>query len=221
MATFVKGNPVANATSYELLEKTAGGAYESLATGSDINFEVSALGLANGSHTLVVKAKANGYEDSDYSNEIVYEHSGYVTVPLSYFMDLVGTTPGSINMNTNTNTPTHNTSTANWRYAKISLADYDIKRLTVVTGTSGNGVAPVIFTSSETVTKDTVVDKRYGAAHAYITNEHMALLDGEITIPDGATHMIINELLKYSAAAGEANADALAALCQVTYRVKV
>lgn len=218
MATFVKGNPVANATSYELLEKTAGGAYESLATGSDINFEVSALGLANGSHTLVVKAKANGYEDSDYSNEIVYEHSGYVTVPLSYFMDLVGTATGSVNMNTNTNTPTYNPST-NWRHAKVSLADYDIKRLTLVTGTSGNGVAPVIFTSSADVTAETVVDKRYGASHQYITSEHMELLDGEIAVPDGATHMVINELLAYSAAS-TTNADELKALCQVTYRVK-
>lgn len=71
MATYVKGNPVANATSYELLEKV-GSAYNSLKTGSAINFDVSALNLAAGNHTLVVKAKADGYEDSDYSNEVVY-----------------------------------------------------------------------------------------------------------------------------------------------------
>lgn len=29
-------------------------------------------GGAAGDHTLVVKAKADGYEDSDYSNEVVY-----------------------------------------------------------------------------------------------------------------------------------------------------
>jgi hypothetical protein len=75
MATYVKGNAVANATSYELLEKTDG-TYTSLAEASEINFEVSALNLASGDHTLVVKAKANGYVDSDYSNEVVYSVAG-------------------------------------------------------------------------------------------------------------------------------------------------
>ena len=46
--------------------------YETRAIDSSINFEVSALGLPAGDHTFVVKAKANGYEDSDYSNEVVY-----------------------------------------------------------------------------------------------------------------------------------------------------
>lgn len=41
-------------------------------TASEINFEVSALGLSEGEHTFVVKAKADGYADSDYSNEVVY-----------------------------------------------------------------------------------------------------------------------------------------------------
>lgn len=75
MATYVKGNPVENATSYELLEKV-GSAYNSLKTGSEINFDVSALGLSAGDHTLVVKAKADGYEDSDYSNEVTYTVEG-------------------------------------------------------------------------------------------------------------------------------------------------
>lgn len=72
MATFVKGDAVADATNYELLEKTAEGAYTSLAEKNEINFEVSALGLAAGNHTLVVRAKAEGYENSDYSNEVIY-----------------------------------------------------------------------------------------------------------------------------------------------------
>lgn len=46
--------------------------YAYLAENSEINFEVSALGLETGDHTLVVKAVAEGYEDSDWSNEIVY-----------------------------------------------------------------------------------------------------------------------------------------------------
>ena len=76
MATYVKGNAVANATSYELAEKNANGTYSALDTANEINFELEKLGLLNGNHTLVVKAKAEGYEDSDYSNEVVYTVRG-------------------------------------------------------------------------------------------------------------------------------------------------
>lgn len=72
MASYIKGNPVANATSYELFEKS-GSIYTSLKTGSEINFNLDELSLSAGQHTLVVKAKADGYEDSDYSNEVGYE----------------------------------------------------------------------------------------------------------------------------------------------------
>lgn len=75
MAYYIKGNSVANAKKYELFKK-ANGVYTSLAEASEINFEVSALGLASGSHVLVVKAKADGYEDSEYSNEVTYTVEG-------------------------------------------------------------------------------------------------------------------------------------------------
>jgi hypothetical protein len=39
---------------------------------SSINFEVSEMGLMPGDHILVVKATAEGYDDSDYSNEVSY-----------------------------------------------------------------------------------------------------------------------------------------------------
>lgn len=71
MAVYIKGNPVANATSYKLLEKN-GSNYTNLAEASEINFEVSALGLNAGEHILVVRASASGYADSDYSNEVTY-----------------------------------------------------------------------------------------------------------------------------------------------------
>lgn len=142
----------------------------------------------------------------------------YQTTSLASFMDLVGTTSGSINYNTSTGAPVLNES-QNWRHAKISLAEYDIKQLTLVTGKAANGVAPVLFTSSAAVTKENLVDKRYGAGHQYITSEHMALLTGELTIPDGATYMVISELLKYDAASST-NAEELKAMCNITYRVK-
>lgn len=71
MATYVKGDAVANATSYELLEKN-GETYDSLATAANINFEVSAMNFGEGEHILAVKAHADGYESSDPSNEVVY-----------------------------------------------------------------------------------------------------------------------------------------------------
>ena len=82
MATYVKGNAVANATSYELAEKASDGTYQTLATAEEINFELDGLGLAVGNHTLAVKAKADGYQDSDYSNEVVYtvEQDGWVDI---------------------------------------------------------------------------------------------------------------------------------------------
>ena len=70
--TFVKGNKVANASSYELLERMADGSYRLIDTASDINFEVSALGLDAGAHTFVVQAEADGYKSSDHSNMVTY-----------------------------------------------------------------------------------------------------------------------------------------------------
>lgn len=74
MASYIKPakTPDANATSFELLEKTAGGEYLPLADASEINFALEDMRLAEGDHTLVVVAKADGYLNSDYSNEVVY-----------------------------------------------------------------------------------------------------------------------------------------------------
>lgn len=71
MAKYIKGNPVANATSYELYKKV-NGVYTLLNTNSEINFNLDALDLAPAQYTLAVKAKADGYEASDYSNEVTY-----------------------------------------------------------------------------------------------------------------------------------------------------
>lgn len=72
MATYIKGNTVENATSYELLEKKSDGTYNSLEEKSSINFTLEEYDLDAGSHTLVVRAKADGYADSEDSNEVTY-----------------------------------------------------------------------------------------------------------------------------------------------------
>ena len=73
MATYVKGNKVANATRYDLKEKLSDGSHKTLVEdAAEINFNVSALGLSAGDHTLVVVAQADNYADSDPSNEVVF-----------------------------------------------------------------------------------------------------------------------------------------------------
>lgn len=71
MATYIRGESVANATTYELFEKV-GNRYNSIATNNEIDFHLEELGIGYGTHTLAVKAKADGYMNSDYSNEVVY-----------------------------------------------------------------------------------------------------------------------------------------------------
>lgn len=66
----IKGNAVKNATAYELVEK-ADGEYISKGTNTECRFDTDELDLADGDHTFVVKAKAEGFNDSPYSNEVV------------------------------------------------------------------------------------------------------------------------------------------------------
>lgn len=71
MATYIRGNSVNNATSYTLYRKS-GGAYTPVETKNMIDFEISALSLPAGDYVFAVKAKAEGYADSEYSNELTY-----------------------------------------------------------------------------------------------------------------------------------------------------
>lgn len=67
MATYVKGDAVANATSYKLFNDGT-----EIATNTEINFNVTELITAEGEHKLTVKAYADGYTASDASNEVVF-----------------------------------------------------------------------------------------------------------------------------------------------------
>lgn len=46
------------------------------ATNTEINFDLKTLNLSEGPHTFVVQATAQGYESSDYSNEVTYTAGG-------------------------------------------------------------------------------------------------------------------------------------------------
>ena len=74
MATYIKGTPVENATAYELYQKI-GDSYTKIAEQAGLEFNLDELISEPGDYTLFVKAKADGYEDSDYSNEIFYKVS--------------------------------------------------------------------------------------------------------------------------------------------------
>lgn len=50
-----------------MAEKT----YTLKATNTECRFDTDELGLSNGRRTFVVKAKAAGYKDSEYSNEVI------------------------------------------------------------------------------------------------------------------------------------------------------
>ena len=100
MATFIKGNAIENATNYVLMEKKANGVYNSLAENNELNFELSTLGLAPGEHTLVVKAKAHFYENSNPSNEVVYTAiAGNLTVCIEFEDGVIPKGIGSIPLN--------------------------------------------------------------------------------------------------------------------------
>lgn len=75
MAKYIKGEAVANATSYTLHNKN--NSYEQLAEQTEnisegINFNLEELALTPGEYALVVQAHASEYESSDFSNEISY-----------------------------------------------------------------------------------------------------------------------------------------------------
>lgn len=83
MATFIKGDPVPNATNYMLYENTADGQTQ-LALADEINFDLSTMTFEPGDHTLYVVAKAVGYSDSDPSNEVVYTVDKICAIDAAY-----------------------------------------------------------------------------------------------------------------------------------------
>lgn len=185
MATFIKGDAVANATSYELLEKTAEGEYLPLAENAEINFALEDLRLAGGNHTLVVTAKADGFETSDYSNEVVY------SVPMGAYWIGEKLSGGTIG----TGTPT---SMLNTQYFYIDDAAY-------IAELSGKTIEAIAFgTGSKEVTGNIIlalVDRNNTLPTAWeekatiaVTNTADTLntimtveLETPFTIPEGYT----------------------------------
>lgn len=68
----IKGSAVPGATSYALYEKK-NSLYNMLAVSDAINFNLGKFNLSEGTHKLVIRARAEDYEVSDYSNEVSYK----------------------------------------------------------------------------------------------------------------------------------------------------
>ena len=86
MSKYIKGDAVANATSYELHEKV-GSNYNLLDTKNEIDFELDGLALDSGVHTLVVKAKAQisrAITDLIYFIFLILQTSSFVDI-VTYF----------------------------------------------------------------------------------------------------------------------------------------
>lgn len=194
MAVYVKGGPIANATTYELFEKTADG-YVSLATASEINFEVSALGLAGGLHTLVVKAKADGYADSEYSNEVTY--SVPVTYTMKDFMSANGSEAG-----THTWDGSSLTLSSSAAYTRVVVPISSIAHLTCLTGSPTNKAAPVLFLSSNILDTSSVVSVAFGTDKPAVLDGSSAssffIYDADIVVPEGATHIAFSDYVNYT-----------------------
>ena len=67
----IQGSAIPGATSYALYEKK-NNFYNMLAVSDAINFSLGKLNLSGGTHKLVIRARAEDYEVSDYSNEVSY-----------------------------------------------------------------------------------------------------------------------------------------------------
>lgn len=194
MPTYIKGEPVANATLYELYKKSSGN-YDKLAENTEINFEVSALGLAGGNHTLVVKAKASGYEDSDYSNEVVY------SVPVPYtiadFMAANGSETGTYSWDGSSLTLSSSAA-----YTRVIVPISEIQHLTCLTGSAANKAAPVLFLSSNVLDTSNVVSAVFGEEKPAILDGEAAksfyVYDADIVAPEGATHIAFSNYVNYT-----------------------
>jgi hypothetical protein len=109
----IKGSAIPGATSYALYEKK-NNFYNMLAVSDAINFSLGKLNLSGGTHKLVIKARAEDYEVSDYSNEVSY------SVAADYEPYLTFSSPSSFTIGVSDNTKywdgtlEYSTDTNNW-----------------------------------------------------------------------------------------------------------
>jgi hypothetical protein len=108
----IKGSAIPGATSYALYEKK-NSLYNMLAVSDAINFNLGKFNLSEGTHKLVIRARAEDYEVSDYSNEVSYsvatDHADYLTFssPSNFTLEVVDKTKywdGTLEYSTDTNT---------------------------------------------------------------------------------------------------------------------
>lgn len=144
MSKYIKGEAVANATSYELHAKDASGS-TLLATKNEINFNLDELNLSAGTYTLAVKAKANGYEDSDFSNEVIYSVED-ISFDITHKFSFVE--QGGININNGTiNTANGGVGVdTNWTHNDyLDVSEYSSIKITLIASTNPNSLCGCAF----------------------------------------------------------------------------
>ncbi len=197
MATYIRGNDVANATSYTLYEKKADGVYNPLETKNIIDFEVSAMSLPRGEHLLVVKAKADGYADSEYSNAVSYFSNVAITYTMKDYMVAKNAEVGTYTWDGSTLTVSSSTA---YKYVVVPISE--IQHLTTLTGNATNKACPVLFLSSATLDTNNVVSAVFGEEQPAILDGEAAksfyIYDEDIVIPAGATHIAFSDYQNYT-----------------------
>ena len=82
----------------------------------------------------------------------------------------------------------------NYRHCIIPLSS-GISHVKIATGTEENGVAGLLYLSSNTVTATSIIEAVYGTNTTWITNANFRGLSINITPPEGATHIAIGEFI--------------------------
>lgn len=208
MATYVKGDKVANATSYELYEITDSGESKVGDSMTEINFNVSELITDPGDHVLAVKALAEGYTPSEFSNTVTFtvaagdtgEDDDGDSVVVPFTVPLSELTAESWYMGANDAMWYAYSSSTPYKCKLYDISAYRGKTITVTRNSSYNlrfamivddskatpatGVTPTLANGG-TYETDFI---RYGTGTYDMSND----FSYSTTIPDDATYMVIN-----------------------------
>lgn len=166
MAKHVKGSAVTNATSYKLYEYISGSYTEidTQSTGGAIDFDLSKLTFAAGTHELAVKAfdSTGKYADSNYSNLVSYVY----TAPITYYTITYKYMSGSTEIKTATTE----------QVAAGTTKTFSTSNAPAISGYTVSSVSP----TSATITGNITVTYNYAANSGDATTVSFANDDFEV-----------------------------------------
>lgn len=104
-----------------------------------------------------------------------------------------------------------------YNYRIIPINRYKITKICAITGTSANGVIPILFLSSNNMVTDSVVSCIFGSKSDYLSNSSFNVINQDITIPSGATHIAVGNYIDYTTLANTAKLEEFTELFKITY----